>query len=224
MNADMRDRVLELGARDVRVMPMGARLSSLARPPVTAGTGPTRVLAVGRLVDKKGFDVLIDAIAAMTAGGSDADVIVTVVGDGPERAALERRAEGLHVTFAGQLGRDALDRAYADADIAVFASRRAESGDQDGLPVAMLEAMGAGCAVVASDLPGLNEAIVDGDSGVLLPQADVPALAAALSALTSDRSERERLGAAARARASSYSVEAVSAGYRSLVLEILARA
>jgi glycosyltransferase involved in cell wall biosynthesis len=117
-----------------------------------------------------------------------------------------------------------LDRAYADADIAVFASRRAESGDQDGLPVAMLEAMGAGCAVVASDLPGLNEAIVDGDSGVLLPQADVPALAAALSALTSDRSERERLGAAARARASSYSVEAVSAGYRSLVLEILARA
>lgn len=224
MNADMRDRVLALGAQDVRVMPMGARLSSLGRAPTSPRTGPPRVLAVGRLVSKKGFDVLIDAVAALAETDSAADVTVTIAGDGQERAALQRRADGLSVTFAGQLGRDALDRVYAEADIAVFPSRRAASGDQDGLPVAMLEAMGAGCAVVASDLPGLNEAIVNGVSGVLVPAGDAHALAMALASLIRDGQERERLGAAARARAAAYSIEAVSAGYRALLTEVISRA
>lgn len=223
MNEDMRERVLVLGARDVRVMPMGARLSSLGRPPAPSGAGPIRVLAVGRLVDKKGFDVLLDALAGLAAAGLAAEVTATIVGDGPERASLERHADGLPVTFAGQLGREALDAAYAAADVAVFPSRRAPSGDQDGLPVAMLEAMGAGCSVVASDLPGLNEAIVDGESGLLVPAGDAPALAAALTSLAHDPEERERLGAEARVRAAAYSVESVGAAYRALMREVIAR-
>ncbi len=218
MNADMRDQVEALGGSDVRVMPMGARLSSLERPvrASVADDGPIHLLAVGRLVEKKGFDVLIDALRD-TPG-----VELTIVGDGPERAELAQSAVGLPVTFAGQLGRAALDATYAAADIAVFPSRRAGSGDQDGLPVAMLEAMGAGCAVVASDLPGLNEAVVDGESGLLVPAEDADALARTLTDLAQDRGRRERLGAAARARAAGYSIDVVSAGYRALAREVIA--
>jgi len=215
MNADMANVVRSLGGTDVRVMPMGARFSVVT--PV-AGDGPVRVLAVGRLVEKKGFDVLLAALE--NAPGTS----LTIVGDGPERGALESaaRALGARVTFAGQLGREALDAAYTHADIAVFPSRPAASGDQDGLPVAMLEAMGSGLAVIASDLPGLNEAMVDGVSGVLVAPGDARALAAAVRELTGDPERRRALGGAAASRAAKYSVESVGAGYRALLHEVSA--
>jgi len=213
MNEDMANVVRSLGGTDVRVMPMGARFSVVT--PV-AGDGPVRALAVGRLVEKKGFDVLLGALE--NAPGTS----LTIVGDGPERGALESaaRALGARVTFAGQLGREALDAAYTHADIAVFPSRAAASGDQDGLPVAMLEAMGSGLAVIASDLPGLNEAIVDGISGVLVAPGDARALAEGLRDLAGDPQKRLALGAGAAARARDYSVESVGAGYRALLHEV----
>src|SRR5690606_8165652 len=124
--------------------------------------------------------------------------------------------------FAGQLGREELDAAYASADVAVFPSVPASSGDQDGLPVAMLEAMGSGLTVIASDLPGLNEAIEDGVSGVLVPAGDAGALAAVIGDVAADAGKRRALGEAAKVRAAAYSVEAVGAGYRALLREFLA--
>jgi len=216
MNADMAERARDLGAADVRVMPMGAKFNVVL--PVAAD-GPVRVLAVGRLVEKKGFDVLLGAVAATTTR-----VALTIVGDGPEAEALGARAAelGVDVTFAGQLRRDELDAAYAGADIAVFPSRPAASGDQDGLPVAMLEAMGSGLAVIASDLPGLSEAIVDGESGLLVPAGDVAGLAAAIGDLAGDPAKRGALGEAAARRALDYSVDAVGVRYRGLLREVIA--
>jgi colanic acid/amylovoran biosynthesis glycosyltransferase len=215
MNADMAERAAALGARDVRVMPMGARFSVVA--PV-APPGPVRVLAVGRLVEKKGFGILLEALASVP------DAVLTVVGDGPEGDALRAAAAGLgdRVRFVGQLGRVELEAAYAESDIAVFPSRPAASGDQDGLPVAMLEAMGSGLAVVASDLPGLNEAIIDGESGVLVAPGDAATLAAAIGELAANPAQRRALGEAAKVRAGAYSVEAVGAGYRALLHEVIA--
>ena len=118
--------------------------------------------------------------------------------------------------------RAGLDEAYRHADIAVFPSRPAASGDQDGLPVAMLEAMGSGLAVIASDLPGLNEAVVDGTSGVLVPPGDHAALAATIRELAADPAQRRALGDAAASRARDYSVEAVGEGYRELLREVIA--
>jgi len=214
MNSDMASLVRGLGGTDVRVMPMGARLSVV--DPV-AQDGPLRLLAVGRLVEKKGFDVLLAALASVP------DASLTVVGDGPGRVALESAAAGLggRVHFAGQLGREALDEAYARSDIAVFPSRPAASGDQDGLPVAMLEAMGSGLAVIASDLPGLNEAISNGESGVLVPPGDAAALATAIGELAGDQARRRALGEAAKVRAAAYSIQAVGAGYRALLRELV---
>lgn len=215
MNADMAARAAALGARDVRVMPMGARFSVHSQVP---GDGPVRLLAVGRLVEKKGFDVLLAALASVP------DAVLTIVGGGPEEGVLRAAAAplGERVTFAGQLGREELDAAYAHADIAIFPSRPASSGDQDGLPVSMLEAMGSGLAVVASDLAGLNEAVVDGVSGRLVAPGDPASLAAAIGDLAADPAKRRALGEAAAARAQEYSVEAVGAGYRALLREVLA--
>lgn len=231
MNADMAAQARALGATDVRVMPMGARFGAVGAaaaasqsaeavatevPGPSSGTAPLRLLAVGRLVEKKGFDVLLAALRGIP------DAALTVVGDGPSRAELEAAAAGLPVTFAGQLGRAELDTALLAADVAVFPSRRAASGDQDGLPVALLEAMGAGLAVVVSDLPGLNEAVTNNETGVVVPPDDPAALAGALARLAAEPELRARLGAAARERAQQYSVEAVGAGYRALLDEVVA--
>ena len=214
MNSDMAARAGSLGAKDVRVMPMGARFSVVTPVP---STGPVRLLAVGRLVEKKGFDVLLAALASVP------DAVLTIVGDGPEGAGLREAAEGLggRVTFAGQLGREELDDAYRHADIAVFPSRPASSGDQDGLPVALLEALGSGLAVIASDLAGLNEAVIPGESGVLVPPGNVAALATAIGELAADPGRRRALGEAAARRAHDYSVEAVGASYRALLAEVM---
>ena len=214
MNADMAARVRELGGTDVRVMPMGARFSVVS---IVPGTGPVRVLAVGRLVEKKGFDVLLTAMASVP------DAVLTIVGDGPDRAALAERAAPLgdRVTFTGHLTRAELDAQLSRADIAVFPSRPAASGDQDGLPVAMLEAMGSGLAVIASNLAGLNEAIEDGVSGVLVPPADPAALATALRQIAGEPAKRRALGEAAARRAEAYSLESVGARYRALITEVM---
>ncbi|WP_062381016.1 glycosyltransferase [Demequina pelophila] len=222
MSADMRDRAIALGAdpATTHVMPMGARLRTLAgdEPEQAPATRkhPVELLAVGRLVEKKGFDVLLDAIGRLRARTH-----LTIVGDGPERARLEQAAARLPVTFAGTLSREDLDAQYRRAAVAVVPSRRAASGDQDGLPVAMLEAMGAGLPVVGSDLPGINEALEAGRSGVLVPPGDAGALARTLEVLVDDPELRTVLGAGARARAQEYTVEAVGERYRRLFADVL---
>lgn len=219
MNDEMRRRVLELGARpdQVSVLPMGADLSGVV-PHVDAAGGPVRLLFVGRLVEKKGLHVLLAALRRMAA-----EAHLTVVGDGPLRADLEERARGLPVTFVGQLGRAALRQAYAEADVVVVPSVPAASGDQDGLPVVLLEAMGSGCAVVASALPGLDEAVRDGVDGVLSPPGDADRLAQALDALAADPARRATLGQAAVRRAADFSVDALGNEYVELLRVVAAR-
>lgn len=219
MNEEMADIVRDLGARAVEVAPMGADLSAFRASAARrrGGEPALRLLFVGRLVEKKGLGVLLSALRSAELTAS-----LTVVGDGPLRAELERQAAGLDVTFVGQLGRTDLARAYAEADVVVVPSVAAASGDKDGLPVAMLEAMGSGCAVVGSDLPGIDEAIVDGESGILVRSADVDDLGAALHRLVADRELVARLGVAASARAESFSVERVGERYDVLLRSVLA--
>jgi glycosyltransferase involved in cell wall biosynthesis len=103
--------------------------------------------------------------------------------------------------------------------VAVFPSVRARSGDQDGLPVALLEALAVGTPVVASDLPGLRAAVLgDGmrdtdPTGLVVEPGDVQALAVAIGALLVDAPGRVRMGEAAVRRASAYSMDAIGARY-----------
>lgn len=218
MNADMRAQLIEQGARagTTHVLPMGADVDTVR----AAGEGvervPGRIVFVGRLVEKKGLAVLLEALRRV-----DAQWSLEVVGDGPLRAPLEAAAAGLPVRFLGALPRTELAKAYARSEVVAVPSVPAASGDQDGLPVALLEAMAAGCAVVGSRIAGIDAAVVDGDSGLLVPPGDAPALAAALTELLGDADRRVKLGAAARSRADEFSVPVIGERYVELLHGIL---
>ena len=218
MNDDMKDRLIGLGApaTATSVVPMGADVDAVRAAGAGVARRSNRIMFVGRLVEKKGCAVLIEAVRQL---GDDWSL--QIVGDGPLRADLERQAAGLPVEFAGSLGRQRLSAAYAEASVAVFPSVAAASGDQDGLPVALLEAMAAGCAVVASRMPGIDAAVVDGESGLLVPPGDATALAAALRRLLDDPGLRDRLAMAAYDRGDQFSVAAAGARYRALLHEVL---
>lgn len=225
MNEQMHERVVGLGADPARamVMPMGADVSAVPARGEPAERAPreggTRLLFVGRLVEKKGLDVLLEALRTLPA---DVACSLEVVGDGPLRELLEEAAAGLPVTFLGQLSRHDLMRRYVESDVVVVPSVLAGSGDQDGLPVALLEAMAAGCAVVASDLPGINEAIERDVSGVLVAPGDAAALGSALALLVADGERRAAMGFAAAGRARAYSIDAVGRRYCDLLTTLVA--
>jgi len=215
MNADMARRLVDLGAPPDRthVLPMGADLDALRANGAGVERVPGRMLFAGRLVEKKGGAVLLDALRSLPPEGWSLDV----VGDGPLRASLEAAASGMPVRFLGQLSRVELARAMYAAEVVVVPSVPASSGDQDGLPVVLLEAMGAGSAIVASRLAGIDEAVVDGESGILVPAGDVPALREALGGLLADPERRARLGKAAAERAERFSVESIGERYVALL-------
>ena len=160
------------------------------------------LIVVGRLVMGKGQDQLLEALPAVRAGHPS--VRLLVVGDGPARAALERRAAELglagSVTFLGY--RDDVPDLLAAADLAVVPSLVAE-----GLGYTAIEALSAGVPVVAYRSGGLAEVVTEGTSGRLVPVGDVAGLGAAISELLADRPQRERLAAGARREAARFSVE-----------------
>jgi glycosyltransferase involved in cell wall biosynthesis len=224
MNAEMGERVVGLGvpADRVRVLSMGVALDRM--PPPGPERIPGRLIFVGRLVEKKGLAHLLDALGDLP---DDVSWSLEIVGDGPLRADLERRAAPLgdRVVFLGQRSSEDLGQRLVRASVAVFPSVRARSGDQDGLPVSLLEALATGTPVIASDLPGLADAVTGGDepAGVVVAPGDAPELAAAVTHLLADDEQRERMGRAAAKRATEFSVEAVGARYVSLLHEVLGR-
>jgi glycosyltransferase involved in cell wall biosynthesis len=221
MNAEMRSRALELGADPATtvVLSMGADVAGI-RPLAAAVERRTgRILFVGRLVEKKGVSVLLEALRLLVEDPYE----LRVVGDGPMRSQLTSESSGLPITFTGVLGREELAAELGAASIAVFPSVPAASGDQDGLPVALLEAMTVGCAVIASDLPGLHDAVEDGVSGLLVTPGSAEELAAALRRLLGDPQLRDQLGRGASARAEGFSVEAIGGRYVALLDEVCAR-
>lgn len=158
--------------------------------------GGRRILAVGRLVEKKGLHVLIDAVAQLP------DVRAQIVGDGPLRAALEEQAArcgaAARIDFAGSLPPAGVRAALETADVLAMPCVVARDGDRDSMPVVVKEAMAMQLLVVASDEVGLPEC-VRAPWGILAAPGDAEALAAALRDLLAlSSAERARAGAAAR--------------------------
>jgi colanic acid/amylovoran biosynthesis glycosyltransferase len=218
-NQEMRERLVQLGANPstTLVRPMGADVTAVRA--VRAERRAGRVLFVGRLAEKKGVAVLLKALRS---GEVSEDWSLDLVGDGPLRRRLEDAARGLggRVRFRGSLDRCGVVAAMAECEVFVVPSVPAAHGDQDGLPVVLLEAMAAGCAIVASWLPGIDAVLVDGRTGLLVPPGDAEALAAAVSRLLGDAELRAKLGAAAAAAADAYSIEAVGEQYVELLTSV----
>jgi colanic acid/amylovoran biosynthesis glycosyltransferase len=164
---------------------------------------PGRILAVGRLVEKKGFAVLVDACALLRDRGREFDC--RIIGDGPLQDALQAQIAGLDlvgkVTLAGPMPQEQLAHELGTAAIATLPCIIAPDGDRDGLPTVLLEAMGKGIPVVTTTVTGGPEIVAEDETGLLCPPGDPVALADALETLLTDPHRARAMGAAGRRRA-----------------------
>ena len=178
---------------------MGVDIAELVAAAPAAPPTEGSVVFVGRLSDKKGVDVLLRATAR-----TDAVRRLNIVGDGPDRRALEDLARSLGITdrvvFAGHADKALVLQSYMDASVVALPSVTGAGGDRDGVPVVLMEALALGRPVVASALGGLAEHL-DPTVAALVEPGDVEGLAAALDQLLTDAAARDALAAAGRERA-----------------------
>ena len=155
------------------------------------------LLSVGRAVEKKGYEDLLQALARLP---EDLHWRLVHVGGGARREALRAQAArlglGARIDWRGALPQDRVLALSRSADLFVLASRIAKDGDRDGLPNVLMEAQSQGLACLSTRVSAIPELIEDGDTGVLTPPGDVAALAGALARLIRNPQERARLGAA----------------------------
>ena len=189
------------GQTPVHLVYHGVDLKDRARSPRTADE-PLRLLAIGRLVEKKGHETLL--LAARLLRDRGLDFTVRLVGEGPEWPRLQRLVHELQlgdrVIFLGPLSESEVRTEYERADVFALPCRKLPNGDQDGLPNVILEAMAHGLPVASTRLDGIAEAIVDGKSGLLCDQDDPTAFAENLARLIESVEYRERIGEAGRKR------------------------
>ncbi len=193
------------GGAPIAVVHCGVECEALAglaaRRTEEGGGAPLRLLSVGSLQAYKGHRFLVEACARLRARGQAFHC--RIVGGGGLEKRLRRQIAslglGAMVELAGVATESEVTAAMAAADVFVLPSIVAPSGQMEGIPVALMEAMAAGLPAVASRLSGIPELIADGQDGLLVPPGDAEALARAVARLA-DADERRRLGAAAQRR------------------------
>lgn len=185
----------------------GLDFTRFAEPPlrVAAADAPVEILSVGRLVPKKGYPVLLEALAKLPAGSNWR---LTHIGGGPLDGELKAQAQALHIadriTWLGALPQERVLAAYRAADLFVLAAQIAADGDRDGLPNVLMEAQSQRLACIATNISGIPELIKNGETGLLVPPEDAPALSAALQSLIDDPARRQALAQAGFARLRSH--------------------
>jgi glycosyltransferase involved in cell wall biosynthesis len=238
---DLAQRAIGLGASADRleVVPYGVDVARFkpapgSRDSLRASIGLTAnaplIFAAGRLVRKKGFEYLIDALPMIDA---HPNAHLAIAGAGDLDAELRERARSAgiaeRVHFLGDLPQDTVGAWFAAADVAVVPSVRDDSGNVDGLPNTVLEALASGTPLVATPAGGIASVITDGETGAIVAERDARALATAIDALLEDPERRVRLGRAGRAAvAAGFGWESAAARFesaydRALAFKSLAR-
>lgn len=208
---DLRERAVQLGARPERtsVVPYGvdadrfrpdAALRSRLRATLGLSDADPFVFSAGRLVRKKGFEYLIDAMAHLAHDWPG--LTLAIAGDGDMAAELKTRSAALglanRVRFLGNVSHDEMPGYLAAADLVVVPSVRDETGNVDGLPNIVLEALASGTPLVATTAGGISSVAEDGRSALLVPERDHAAMARAADSLLRDSRRRTALGLAGR--------------------------
>lgn len=153
------------------------------------------ILAIGRLVETKGFEYLIEACRILN--DKEISFECRIVGSGPLENKLKSLAisYGLRdrINFLGIRNQEEIKKLYSEATVLTQPSVMAKNGDRDGIPNVILEAMALGAPVIATNFSGISEAVIDKDTGILVPDRDSSALAEAIVTLWQDEQLRERL-------------------------------
>lgn len=209
---DLAHRAVALGAdpRRLDVIPYGVdserfRPNEAARHALRRELGfretSTLVVAAGRLVRKKGFEYLLEAVGRLAP--RHPGLVLLLAGSGDLEDELRRRAISLgigdRVRFLGTVPHHEVPRLFAAADIAVVPSVRDEAGNVDGLPNVVLELLASGAAVVTTPAGGLAQVVAEDEVALVVPERDPAALATAIDALVADPARRAALGRRARA-------------------------
>ncbi|HEY2748347.1 MAG TPA: glycosyltransferase [Polyangia bacterium] len=175
--------------------------------PAPAPPEKFRILSVGTLLPRKGFDTLVEACGILERDGVDFEC--NIAGDGPVRAEVEARAKELglkRVHFLGKQSQETLPEIYRTSSVFVLAAvhgDQAAGGNKKpsasdlihfGIPNVILEAMASGVPIVTTRMPALVEVFVDGETGVYVPERDPAALAATLKQLAGDRKKLRKMG------------------------------
>ena len=163
---------------------------------------PYGLLALGRFVEKKGFEYLIRACGALKSSGLD--FRLTLAGDGPLRANLKRMVRGLglsgRVDFPGFVPYHGVSELFLRADLFIAPSVIEESGDVDGIPTVLMESLTHGVPVIATSVGGIPELVEDGVTGLLIPQRDPQAVERAILWSLSNRERSVEMAERGRAR------------------------
>ena len=191
---------------EIEVIPMGVEVERFTPTAGDMKRGPgaiaPRIVGVGRLIPLKGYRYLIEAMPRIREAYPEA--VLTLVGDGPEREGLKKRAEvlgvGEAVTFTGEVPHVDVPGILWGHDIFVLPAVVTGTGETEGLGTVMLEAMAARLPVAASDVGGIPDIVEHERTGLLFPQGDPDAVAGAVVRLSGDGDLRERLVKAAGER------------------------
>jgi colanic acid/amylovoran biosynthesis glycosyltransferase len=195
-NRDYLDGILEGGAR-LHVVPNAVDLGRLGGPR-ERGPEAGLVLAVGRLIEKKGLADLV--LACGLLAGRGVGLRLEIVGDGPLRSALQETASRSRtpIRFHGALPQEDVLELYRRAAVFCLPCVVASTGDRDGLPTSVLEAMALGVPVVTTAVSGLSELVVDDRTGLVVPERNPRALADAVGRLLADEALADRLAVEGR--------------------------
>ncbi len=193
-------RVERLGvpAERITVLPMPVSAERFA-PPLHNVRDPGRMLFVGRLIERKGAEYAVRALAALRGQGRA--VRLTIIGDGPERARLVPLIDQLGVReavdLAGALPHDVIADHYRSACLLLMPAVTDWKGEQEGFGMVLVEAMASDLPVVATRSGGIPDVVTDETTGLLVPERDAAALAAAAARLLDDPALATRLATAA---------------------------
>lgn len=214
----------------IRVIPMGVEVERFA--PSGGGSGEKqeaiapRIIGVGRLIPLKGYRYLIEALVKIK--GKFPGAVLTLVGEGPEREALERLAKtlgvGAAVTFTGEVPHADVPGILREHDLFVLPAIVTETGETEGLGTVILEAMAAGLPVAASGVGGIPDIVEHERTGLIFPQKDPDAIAHAVILLSGDGDLRDRIvGAAERKVKERFSWPVIAEQYEEQFLRIRTR-
>lgn len=196
------DRLVEFGARPERIhhIPLGIDLDFWEPAKRSPSTTAVRILSVGRLVEKKGHDLLIHAVGRAVRDGFDLRLVIA--GDGDEERLLQEliRAYDLEdrVTLAGNVDRVQVRKLMTDTDIFALASHTTESGDEEGSPVVLTEAMAMGLPVLSTLHADIPSVVNHGVTGILVPEGSIDDLSRGLRQLAAMPGRWKEMGRAGR--------------------------